>query len=494
MLPFLLATHSWTLPTAARRITSLGRRRTTASLAMIDLGKFFKTGGATATAGAWDAADCTAPGWEELRSLHDAQATPAQLAFRETLTSSPNAASLATERRFDLPDGQSPRVILYRDQAAWCPYCEKVWLALEEKRVPYSIIKVNMNCYGSKPPAFLAIQPSGGIPVARLDGQTIRESNDILQAIEDAFPERPLIPPQGDPRSARVRPLLTLERQLFSAWFGWLTSSSSHGAQLLNFEALLGEVEAALAEGGGPHFLGAELSLVDCMFAPFLERMAASLPYFKGLPLRANPAYPRLDAWFAAMEARPSYRHIQSDFYTHVHDLPPQVGRCQAVPEARPFAAAIDGDDGAWRLPLPAEDALQPLGGLGLSEAEARVEAAERLMHNAPAVARFAARGTGRSGLPGVGAELSDPNATPDEAAVPAVDAALRHVVHALLAGTDAASARVAAASLPSATVTPTLGYLRDRISVPRDMSWPAARQLRAHLNWIIDAVPAQAA
>jgi len=488
---FLLATHSW----SARRITSLGRRRTAASPSMIDLGKFFNTGSATASAGTWDAGECTAPGWDELRSMHDAQATPAQLAFRETLATSPNAASLATERRFDLPAGQSPRVVLYRDKAAWCPYCEKVWLALEEKRVPYSISKVNMNCYGSKPPAFLAIQPSGGIPVAQLDGQTIRESNDILQAIEDAFPERPLIPPPSDPRSARVRPLLTLERQLFSAWFRWLTSSGSHGAQLVNFEAILREVEAELAEGGGPYFLGAELSLVDCMFAPFLERMAASLPYYKALVLRANPDYPRLNAWFAAMEARPSYRHIQSDFYTHVHDLPPQVGRCQAVPEAREYAAAIDGDDGSWRLPLPADDALQPMGGLGLSEAEAKAEAAERLMHNVPAVARFAARGTGRSGFPGVGAELSDPNATPDDAAVPAVDAALRHVAHALLAGTDAAGARVATGSLPAATLAPTLGYLRDRISVPRDMSWPAARQLRAHLNWMIDAAAqAQAA
>jgi hypothetical protein len=41
------------------------------------------------------------------------------------------------------------------------------------------------------------------------------------------------------------------------------------------------QVEAELEEGDGPYFLGAELSLVDCMFAPFLERMAASLPYYK---------------------------------------------------------------------------------------------------------------------------------------------------------------------------------------------------------------------
>ena len=80
-----------------------------------------------------------------------------------------------------------------------------------------------------------------------------------------------------------------------------------------------------LCAPGGPFFLGREVTLVDCFFAPFLERMAASLPYFKGLRVRANDAYPNLERWFRAMEARPSYRHIQSDFYTHVHDLPPQV-------------------------------------------------------------------------------------------------------------------------------------------------------------------------
>lgn len=37
---------------------------------------------------------------------------------------------------------------LYRDHAAWCPYCQKVWLQLEEKRIPYVIEKINMRCYG----------------------------------------------------------------------------------------------------------------------------------------------------------------------------------------------------------------------------------------------------------------------------------------------------------------------------------------------------------
>ena len=30
--------------------------------------------------------------------------------------------------------------------------------------------------------------------------------------------------------------------------------------------------------------------------------------------------------WFEAMEQKPSYLGTRSDFYTHVHDLPPQLG------------------------------------------------------------------------------------------------------------------------------------------------------------------------
>jgi glutathione S-transferase len=34
--------------------------------------------------------------------------------------------------------------------------------------------------------------------------------------------------------------------------------------------------------------------------------------------------------------------------------------------------------------------------------------------------------------------------------------------------------------------VVASLAYMRDRIGVPRDMKLPAAKQLRAHLNWSI--------
>lgn len=88
-----------------------------------------------------------------------------------------------------------------------------VWLQLEEKRIPYRIEKINMRCYGSKPVSFMAMVPSGLLPVANIGGQVITESNDIMFTLEDMFPDnKPLIPPVS---ADELNALLRLERQLF---------------------------------------------------------------------------------------------------------------------------------------------------------------------------------------------------------------------------------------------------------------------------------------
>ena len=63
--------------------------------------------------------------------------------------------------------------------------------------------------------------------------------------------------------------------------------------------------------------VGAELSMVDIMFAPFLERMAASLPYYKGFIVR-DKKYPNLLRWYENMDRRPSYVGIKSDYVRSV--------------------------------------------------------------------------------------------------------------------------------------------------------------------------------
>ena len=76
------------------------------------------------------------------------------------------------------------RVTLYRDHHAWCPYCQKVWLWLEWKQIPYRIRKVTMRCYGEKEAWFKKKVPSGMLPALELDGRLIMESDQILLALE----------------------------------------------------------------------------------------------------------------------------------------------------------------------------------------------------------------------------------------------------------------------------------------------------------------------
>ncbi|NEP55206.1 MAG: glutathione S-transferase domain-containing protein, partial [Moorea sp. SIO3C2] len=63
------------------------------------------------------------------------------------------------------------RVTLFRDNHAWCPYCQKIWLWLEEKRIPYRIEKVTMFCYGTKEAWYKRKVPSGMLPAGELDGR-----------------------------------------------------------------------------------------------------------------------------------------------------------------------------------------------------------------------------------------------------------------------------------------------------------------------------------
>lgn len=466
--------------------------------------------------------DAMAPSWESVRSMLEGQQTAEERGFRENLLTGYGVASpLHKVRLYDESNSADDiRVTFYRDSASWCPYCQKVWIALEEKKIPYRIEKVNMRCYGDKPASFQAMQPSGQIPVAIVDGKVLRQSNDILSALDEAFPQtRSLAAPKG--QEMRAQELLRLERHLFSAWMYWLTSGGDAERLRAMFQETLNTVERALLASNGPFFLGNSLTIVDVQFAPFLERMAASLLFFKGFQMRVAPGqksdFPAINRWFDAMEQLPSYQLTMSDYYTHCWDLPPQLGGCVSEPAGAVYARAINGerrfdsgDDGtggtgtkgSWELPLqPHNGGVEPDWAWAAgNEAAARREAVERVSANWSAIVKFAARGAGRKGMPPVSAPLADPNATPSEAVQGAVSAVLRVVCAALLEGSteeshDATMVVMAQTIVKeggsefATGVVNSLAYLRDRVGVPRDMKLPAARQLRAHLNWAIGTI-----
>ena len=332
------------------------------------------------------------------------------------------------------------RVTLFRDHHAWCPYCQKIWLWLEERRIPYRIRKVTMFCYGEKERWYKQLVPSGMLPALELDGRMITESDRILEALEAAFGS--LGPGMHDPQ---VLPLRQLERLLFRAWCQWLCyahSSRSDGEAREQFRQVAQAMERALEAHGGPFLLGSTFGTADAVFVPYVERMNASLAYYKGYLLRQE--HPAIDRWFRALEQRPTYLGTQSDFHTHAHDLPPQMGGCHAngEPGQRELAARID--QGPW--PIAAPDPETSQGEL----ADAAAVAIARVLKHRQVI-------TAHNPL---AAELFDP--------------ALRSALTHLATGEAVA---------PPAGSAAGLRYLRDRISVPRDMPLHAARRLRQALE-----------
>jgi glutathione S-transferase len=329
------------------------------------------------------------------------------------------------------------RVTLYRDHHAWCPYCQKIWLWLEEKQIPYRIEKVTMFCYGEKESWYQRQVPSGMLPAIELDGRIITESDDILIALEQAFGTLEI-----GMSHPTVLTLRRLERLLFRAWCGWLcrpaNSASEEQHSRDQFTGVVTMVEEALSLTASPYFLD-DFSTADVIFTPYVERMNASLYYYKGYSLREDNPY--LNKWFAAMESRSTYRGTQSDFHTHAHDLPPQMGGCweNGTPQMLLNKARVDY--GPWDG-LPDATYLEP--------DNSRAEALQRVIKHRDNIIKV--------------------NPAEDRL----FDEALRCALTNMITGKICPPP-------PSSDLA--LRYLRDRISVPRDMSIYAAKRLRTALE-----------
>lgn len=170
--------------------------------------------------------------------------------------------------------------------------------------------------------------------------------------------------------------------------------------------------------------------------------MNASLFFYKGFLLRDSKAFPNLSRWFDALETRSTYRGMQSDFHTHVHDLPPQMGGCYEAPMKKrnneEFKSLVL--HGPWDK-IPDAKYEEP--------EMSRELAAFRVMQHHKSIARV------------------NPVENKEN-----VDEALRCVVMKLLLDENTSTQ-------PPPDSDVSLRYVRDRINVPRDMPIWSARRLR---------------
>jgi glutathione S-transferase len=146
-------------------------------------------------------------------------------------------------------------------------YYNKVKLVLLEKGVPFTEELVRT---GSTDEAVLAATPLGKVPFIRVDGQTLCESQVIVDYLEARYPQPALMP--ADPlAAAKVRELATfidlhlelVVRELYGQAFFGGTASESTKARV--HKQLLKNITAfkRLAKFS-PYVAGNSFTLADC--------------------------------------------------------------------------------------------------------------------------------------------------------------------------------------------------------------------------------------
>jgi glutathione S-transferase len=396
----------------------------------------------------------TVSNWEKLLEIAQKN-TPARRVRRPG--QSPSTAPIPSSLH-KLPPNTEPPVLLYRDTNSWCPFCERVWFALEEKEIPFATEFIDLT---NKPKWYVDLVPTTLVPAAKIEGKLVYESKDILLALEERF--GPSLLPEDPQENAIARQWLEdAESNGFrDIAYKFLRQAPEDPHELASlqaaFEAKLDELEQLLGKYPGPYFLST-FSVVDITYSPHLDRLAANLPVYRGYDLKGNPRYPRINAWFEALKQRPAYHRVKSDDTTNNLLLRRRWG---VIPIGNP---------------LPPDPAAS-------QEIQFRAEAAERLTDNREVALGDILKNSGVQAL----AVNGDTTAVKE-----AIDFHLRLLADYLINGNGAALpwGRVGGQDNADPTVAAigaiALAYVRNRICAPRDMSAGAATAFRAAADKVL--------
>ena len=146
-------------------------------------------------------------------------------------------------------------------------YHNKVRIALLEKGVAF---EEDENVKPSQDSDYLAKSPMGKVPYLEVDGTRVRESSAILEYLEDAYPQKPLLPKDPIER-ARVRELvifielhLELVARRMYGMLGGGKPVSDETRQRVEKDLAKGVRALKAVARFEPYIAGKELSIADC--------------------------------------------------------------------------------------------------------------------------------------------------------------------------------------------------------------------------------------
>ncbi len=190
-------------------------------------------------------------------------------------------------------------------------YHNKVLIALYEKGVAF---EEDSNCFPSQEDEYLAKSPMGKVPYLSVDGTLLRESGVILEYLEDAYPERPLLP--KDPlERARGRELLAFMELHLELVVRRLYGGLFFGRPYT--DETKSEVERGIAKGVRafkavarfePFLAGPALTLADC--AAFVHLPIVSMATRQAYGRDALEDIPQLKPYLKMLGERPAFARV----------------------------------------------------------------------------------------------------------------------------------------------------------------------------------------
>ncbi|KAE8735158.1 putative glutathione S-transferase DHAR4 [Hibiscus syriacus] len=149
-----------------------------------------------------------------------------------------------------------------------CPFSQRALLTLEEKKLSYKMHLINIS---DKPLWFLEISPEGKVPVLKVDGKWVPDSDVIVGILEEKYPHPSLKTP---PEFASVG------SDIFGTFTTFLKSKDANDG---SEQALLVELKALdeHLKAHGPFIAGENIIAVDLALAPKLYHLEVAVGHFK---------------------------------------------------------------------------------------------------------------------------------------------------------------------------------------------------------------------
>ena len=191
-------------------------------------------------------------------------------------------------------------------------YHNKVLIALHEKGIPF---EEDCTVKPSQKPEYLALSPMGKVPYADIDGTRLCESEVILEFLEEAHPQKPLLP--RDPLArAKVRELVTVielhmelvARRLYGGLFGQPISDGTK--QSVEKELAKGIRAFKVLAKFDPFIAGKEFTLADCAAAVHLPLISIATKFAYGKDVLEE--MPQVKPYLKMLGERPAVAKVNA--------------------------------------------------------------------------------------------------------------------------------------------------------------------------------------